>query len=568
MSVRVEIRRNGDSRAMVVLLHGWYDASERYNDLIDAIMALEPNADLYLPGYREGFARNENPFQIASEVETIIHERYEERKLSGRPYEYILLIGYSLGALLLRKAYVYGRGSVEDRPDYLRQAPHEWTTRVRRIVLLAGINRGWSLDTRPSDMSVLRYIGLRYLVTPLARLLPILGMLEQLERGAPFVVNLRIQWIRLAQRENETTAPVVQLLGTVDSLVSASDDRDLYVHWGFIFIPVEGADHQSLIRFDESDLGRRCSGKFKEALTADLDDLRARYAADQHITRALMDERQRLIVFVLHGIRDYGGWTGELREEIGRMATQLQQPVPKVVTAKYDFFSMGRFLISRFLPLRPRHKYVRWFMDQYTEQLATFPNKESRVSFVGHSNGTYLLASALKQYQTLTIERACFAGSVVPREFPWEEYITRQGRLQALRNDLAASDWVVGLFPKLFDQLNLSDVGSGGFDGFNDDVANQFENGDYYIGGHGAAIQPANYESLARFILTGEVKREQRLITKAQPLWLVILSRASLLVWITVFVVAFGPPIYFMMHGNFVAALACILFVLFVTSYI
>src|SRR5215216_239473 len=377
MAVRSELRKNGDSSSLVVLVHGWYDAAERYAALIRQVIALEPNADLLLPHYREGINHNENPFMVASQVEAAIHDTYEDSKLGGQAYRRILLIGYSLGALLIRKTYVYGRGSTEDRPNYPRRSPaNEWTTHVERIVLLAGINRGWSLDTRPSNMSLVRYIGLRYLLAPIARSLPILGMLENIERGTPFIINLRIQWIRLVQREPQQTAPVVQLLGTIDSLVSASDDRDLYVHKEFIFIPVEGADHQSLIRFDEGDVGRRARNRFTEALTLSIDELRARYAAEQHVTQELLESRERHIIFVLHGIRDYGGWTGDLREEIGRVATQLRLPIPKVVTAKYDFFSMGRFLLSRFLPRRQRHKFVRWFMDQYTEQIATFPNPD------------------------------------------------------------------------------------------------------------------------------------------------------------------------------------------------
>lgn len=569
MSNITEFEKNGDSSSLVVLLHGWFDAQARYADLVQAVKTLEPNADLLRPYYRTGIAHNENPFVVASDVEVAIRETYEQSQTNGKPYQRIILIGYSLGALMIRKAYVYGKGSEEDRPNFPPDTKaSDWTSRVERIILLAGINRGWSLETQPPNMRLLRFLALRYVLAPIGRALPVLKVLKEIERGAPFVINLRIQWIRLVQKEPNQMAPVVQLLGTIDSLVSSSDDRDLYVHKEFIFVPVEGADHQSLIRFDDSAVGQRCRNRFTEALTSPIETVREKYKAEQHITQELLEPKERHIIFVLHGIRDYGSWTGDLREDIGRVATQLQLPIPKVVTAKYDFFSMGKFLLSRFVSHHSRHKYVRWFMDQYTEQIATFPNPNSKVSFIGHSNGTYILASALEQYQTLQIHRASFAGSVVPREYPWGKYITEEGRVETLRNDRAASDWVVGLFPKLFDQLNFSDVGSGGFDGFNDDAANENEGGRYYIGGHSAAIQPANFESLAKFVLTGKVERDERLTTRTQPGWLVVLSRASLLVWMLVFLLAFGPPVYFAVQGNYLAAVAYILFVLFVTSYI
>ncbi|HEX5809469.1 MAG TPA: hypothetical protein VFY25_12455 [Anaerolineales bacterium] len=482
------------------------------------------------------------------------------------PYKRIILIGYSMGALLIRKAYVYGKGSEEDRQIPNNTTANEWTKHVERIILLAGINRGWSLDNRPKNMGLVRFHSWRYVLAPIARPLPILRMLKEIERGSPFVINLRIQWIRLIQREPEEIAPVVQLLGTIDSLVTAADDRDLYVHRDFLFIPVEGTDHSSLIRFDDSEVGQRARRKFIEALTEPIRTLRDNYAEQQHITYEFLPQEERHIVFLLHGIRDYGAWTGELREEFGRLANQLQLPVPKVVTAKYDFFSFARFMLSRFLP-RQRHKYLLWFMDQYTEQIATFPNRESKVSFVGHSNGTYLLASALLQYQTVRIHRASFAGSVVPREYPWERIITKEGRLGALRNDIAATDWAVAFFPKLFDQLNVSDVGSGGFDGFNDNAANQLE-GRYYKGQHGAAIQPGSYESIARFILTGQIQRDRSLLRPTQSLGVVLLSRFSIVPWALAVCFLLVVPILLVVYAPPLVAFLFILFVLWLLNQV
>ena len=78
---------------------------------------------------------------------------------------------------------------------------------------------------------------------------------------------------------------------------------------------------------------------------------------------------------------------------------------------------------------------MRQFMDDYTEKMATFPNPATKVSFIGHSNGTYILASALQNYVTLRIHRASFAGSVVPRSYPWNELIGDECRVDALRNE-------------------------------------------------------------------------------------------------------------------------------------
>jgi predicted esterase len=518
-----EFQKNGDSSSLVVLVHGYDKDPARLADIKKEINTQLPNADLLWPAYEEGNNSNSNPLEISGNIEALIDDTYNEKLTKGGPYKKIILVGYSIGALLLRKAYVHGLGIKE---NYLSRSPaHDWTRHVERIILIAGMNRGWSLEERPEDMNAIKFHFYRALL-PLFRVLPFWKFLKSFERGTPFVANLRLQWVRFIRETPEQAAPVLQLLGSVDDLVTARDDTDLYIHRDFIFMPVQGAGHNSLIQFDDTAIGRRSKTRFVEALIEPIPDIKTKYQEEQRVRQELIDTSEKHIIFVLHGIRDYGGWTGDIRDELERVSTNLGLPPPKVVTAKYDFFSMIRFLL---LPARQHH--VRWFMDEYTEQIATYPNSNSQVSFIGHSNGTYILASALKKYTTMRIHRVSFAGSVVNREYPWEQIITEEGRVEKLRNDLAASDWVVALFPKLFDQLNWSDIGSGGFDGFNDNAANAYE-GRYYKGGHSAAIAPGNRESIAMFILTGEIKRNPELMTDSQPGWLQLVSKGSGFVWL------------------------------------
>lgn len=519
-------REHGTSQHLVVLVHGYDGTPRLLNDVVTEIRNAYPNADLLRPLYQQGRAHNENPFQIASELETRISEYAERRQRNGQAYEKIILIGYSMGALLIRKAYVYGKGSEEDRPGSRDHTPpNPWTERVERIILLAGINRGWSLDKRPSHKSTIVF-QVERLLSVFLRWLPVGRMIKAIERGSPFVANLRLQWIRLAQRNPAAMAPVVQLLGTVDTRVTTNDDADLFVHQDFIFIPVDGATHSSLIRFERGTLGERCRNRFVEALTADIQTLRSKYEEAMNATRESVQSRDKHIVFVAHGIRDVGGWASDLADRISQMATQRNMEKVHVVPYRYKYFSFSGFLLSRMLP-RFRLAHVRDFMDRYTEEIAHCPHPDSKVSFIGHSNGTYILANALKEYEALRIHRASFAGSVVPRHYPWNKMIREERRLDALRNDIAAGDYAVAIFPKMFEQLHWSDVGSGGYDGFIDSAANELE-GRYYAGAHHAAIAPRNFESLARFILTGEVVREPALmIAEQKPTWLFIASKVA-----------------------------------------
>ena len=209
----------------------------------------------------------------------------------------------------------------------------------------------------------------------------------------------------------------------------------------------------------------------------------------------------------MHGIRDNGGWSIEVDRALQTVANSLNRSV-EPIKAGYGYFPMFRFLF-----LSSRQTNVRWFMDRYTEVIARYP--EANVSFVGHSNGTYLLAAALQRYESFKIHRAAFAGSVVPKAYPWDQLVQQQ-RVTAIRNDMASADWVVGVFPGFFELLHLSDIGTAGHNGFQDDAPKDSSFNKYFKGGHGAALNSDNYRSVAEFILTGQSREPQgtRLVAK------------------------------------------------------
>jgi hypothetical protein len=62
-----------------------------------------------------------------------------------------------------------------------------------------------------------------------------------------------------------------------------------------------------------------------------------------------------------------------------------------------------------------REKKIRWFQDQYSSLLARYPR--ARFSFIGHSNGTYMLGHSLKRVPGMVFDRVTLVGSVLPREY-------------------------------------------------------------------------------------------------------------------------------------------------------
>jgi hypothetical protein len=127
------------------------------------------------------------------------------------------------------------------------------------------------------------------------------------------------------------------------------------------------------------------------------------------------------------------------------------------------------------------------------------------------------------------MDRIAFAGSVVRSDYDWDQLV-RQGRVQTIRNDVASADWIVGIFPGFFELLRFSDLGTAGHNGFADHEGKK-NTVAYFKGGHGAALQPQNHDSLARFALTGEIVREDKLLVKQQSTIVALVAKLCWAVW-------------------------------------
>lgn len=512
---------HGTSTTLVVVLHG---IGRELRDWCEAIKEFLPNADLIVPQYESNLFSNVDPRRVADQLVQYIHEAdiSRSKRLDGGAYERIILIGYSGGGLIIRKTYLIAMGYGDDEKLIRNFKPFPWVKKVERILLMAALNRGIS-NTKPEHTSWGMYAiqRLGWMV------LPLLGggkFVSHLRRGSPFVANLRVQWIRLSQAPDVQLPPTIQLLGDVDEVVAEEDNVDVLADASFKYLKIRDTGHVSICDFKDAAVGGYRKEKFHQALTTPIEALDSDTVSNAHE----VGQSHNHVVFIMHGIRDMGLWTSRISETVELVAQRLGQSVIPI-TAGYGYFPMLRFLF-----LGARQVNVRWFMDRYTEAIARYPN--ANVSFIGHSNGTYLLASAFKKYHACKIHHVAFAGSVVPKNYPWDSLI-QQGRVQAIRNDIASADWVVGIFPGLFELLKLSDIGTAGHNGFQDDAPKDSSFDQYFRGDHGAAIQPQNHNSLATFILTGEtVAPEDGLLVNQQRAVVVILAKLCWLVWLLIVV--------------------------------
>ena len=468
-----------------------------------------------------------------------------------QPFEEVLLIGHCMGALLARKIYVLaGPESLdarfEDSGDKELGKEKAWFPLIKRIILLAGMNRGWSLT---NHLHISRMISLKFGTVFGDVVHAVIGMrfmIFHIRKGAPFITELRMQWLALHKAKtskSQQLALTVQLLGTIDDLVPPADNLDLETGRDFVYIDVPFSGHANVIEMDGSEKGMMRRREMRRALSEEPEEL-----AKQNLVPVglgLLEARANVsdVIFVIHGIRDVGYWT----QKIARRVEALGNAPPQIYaseTSSYGYFAMIPFL----LPSRRREK-VQWLMDQYVEAKSLYP--EARFSFVGHSNGTYLLASALKGYRACRFERVVFAGSVVRTDYDWTTLIERK-QTEAILNYVATADWVVACFPGALELLHLQDLGSAGHNGFKDKSSSVFQN-EYIPGGHGAALSEENWDDIAKFIVsrnpqastsTNFVKQRNRLV--------VFLGRIAPLVWMVVAVglLGIGILLYLTLSGT------------------
>ncbi len=500
-----------------------------------------------------GMFSTTNPADAVAEAIGEIDEAWSAKAANGQAYESIILIGHSIGALYARKVYVVASGeraaapfepelnaSLKARRVATSETARPWANRVSRLVLLAGLNRGWSISHHMS----LDRVAKMTLGTWVGTVMDIFGappIVFSARRGAPFITQLRLQWLELRRTSRFSSskgtrcvpvaepggACVIQLLGNVDDLVPPEDNVDALTGDDFIYIDVPRSGHASVIDVNDPKDGKMRAGIISTALKEQ--NFSASAARLSGMTLEVNDQI-RNVVFIMHGIRDEGYWTERLSRRVVKLSREKLKEEIATETSSYGYFPMLPFL----LPGARRDK-VEWLMDRYTTAKAQYPN--ARFSYVGHSNGTYLLARALQDYPAVKFNNIVFAGSVVKRDYDWSGLI-RDRRVEKVLNLVASADWVVAWFPKALQDMGLQDVGSAGYDGFRNlpDV-----NKGYVIGGHGAAVDEAWWDAIAEFVVKGTYAQPPGASVLAQPEWWVRYPAiVSWSIWIIIALVLLG----------------------------
>ncbi|WP_404357000.1 esterase/lipase family protein [Methylotuvimicrobium sp. KM1] len=512
---------------LVVLLHGFMGTAESMKHVKNVVTESYgiSNANFFIPELPLRQWSCTDPIDVCNQLLEQIDALWAARiEKYGNAYDSIVIVGHSFGALLGRKLYVYACGETDNapfEPGIKQKTARPWAANVERIVLLAGMNRGWSISHHMSLTKALLYsigVGLSgfWFKVPI---------IMRIRRGSPFVTNLRIQWLSMrhaAERRGVGNALTVQLLGSIDDLVSPEDNIDLVSGRDFIYLDVTKTNHSNIIEMDDSQEAKDRKYKFRAALLGSEHILKQDYnqlPQDENLLGKREDVTD--LIFVIHGIRDPGYWTHKIARRVKQRGKKHQR-IFETETSSYGYFPMLSFLF----PWRRREK-VEWLMDQYAEGLAQYPN--AHFSYVGHSHGTYLLTKALKEYPCCQFKHVVLAGSVVRTDYAWAELLT-QGRVKKVLNYVASGDWVVACFPNAMQMLNWQDLGGAGHRGFQSGQVNQIQ---YVKGAHSAALHEDNWDAIADFVIEGKPVDPPGSIKQNTPSFLIsAIGKVAPLLWL------------------------------------
>jgi hypothetical protein len=465
---------------------------------------------------------------LANQLEESIERKWAERKRKG-PLE-IIIIAHSSGSALLRRAMMLSKEkaweqakliAVQESKDEKLKAclrPGDisthgfWSDDVKKIIHIGGMTLGWQFNSQMPK----QYLWLGPIIRPFFPY----WFPWQLYRGSKFITETRIS---LNRKRLEDNIERYYILGTEDEFLSPGDaiepgslDED-HASSAPIYLEIEGFSHISILKSQELELlikniihtnAKENSWKIKHPSTLknickripqqDIDD----YLDPMDNIPARRIKEVEHVIIILHGIRDNGFWAKRIAHRIKekwrtKKSCQDDPMSVRAVSLSYGYFSLWDFL-------RPggRRQAVEWFQNVYADITALYP--KAQISFIGHSNGTYLGTHAL-ECENLDFRYMILAGSVVRRDF-WGKKAKSwnwKSKVGRLLNIQAVDDWIVALFPGGLEVIPL--IGKwmdlGGLGAFGDEYLDQVYEQRAIPGGHSAGIDDEKWDSLASFVL-------------------------------------------------------------------
>lgn len=516
--------RSAASDQLVIILHGFKGSPAKMETVRRVVMEACPQADVYVPylPLARMFAR-ESLSDVAVRLIARITEIWSEQEARSHPYTRITLIAHSSGGVLARRIVVGAYGGSPDLhgDDGQPLASTPWRNKIERLIFLAAVNNGWSTSSAMGWGNHLLFTAGSFVGNVL---LNGKATIIEVQRGKPFIAETRLQWLSLINRPpgDRPDLTVIELIGTIDDIVSPEDGVDFDIdratggERSFYLMEVPFSGHLNILNMrppsgapvppeyndDKAGIEAWRGHLLATALTGDRATLASKAVDPDHFgdRQPAREPHVRHVVFVIHGIRDRGFWTQKVARKVRARAGAVST---RTITPTYGYFPMLPFV----LPWTRREK-VEWLMDRYVEARARFP--AAAFSYIGHSNGTYLVARALRDYPSVRFRHIVFAGSVVRCDYDWSALMRSRAtggagpRVEKVLNYVASGDAVVALFPHGLEPVRLFDVGGAGHIGFREmpgeDRLYQLR---FVRGSHAAGIRESQWDEIAEFVATG-----------------------------------------------------------------
>jgi hypothetical protein len=460
----------------------------------------------------------------------------------------IIIIAYSSGSAIVRRALLLAKErelerekltaiDLISRPTSKRFQVEPWSKHLATIIHIGGMTMGWEFNSQMPKL----YLWLGPIFRPLCPY----WFIWQLYRGSKFITDTRIGLNRHPRPETHQT---FYILGTQDQFLSPGDavePGEKGEDKNPTYLEVTGFDHNSILRIEDQDekKGSRLDKILTRLIDTDQDsrpriiDGLAKDKLARHIPQSDIDDyldpmdnepAKRMddvehVVIVLHGIRDSGFWAKRIAHRIKEMNRSANPPEDKSNKIKVVSLSYGYFSLWDFLRPGGRRQAVEWFQNVYADITALYPNAD--VSFIGHSNGTYLGTHAL-QCEYVNYRYLVLAGSVVRRDF-WDtkgkEWQWKR-KVMRLLNMRGVDDWIVGLLPGGLETIPI--IGKwmdlGGLGAYGNPWLKEDKEQINLVGDHGAGIVDKGWDNLAEFVL------RQEPVTAPHPIFDVVKNDAQL----------------------------------------
>lgn len=572
-------RAEAKSNSLLILVPGLHTNMTGYEDelwnLLNNSSSPVKDADFIAFKYNRGWTSRKSPLEIGKCLNKFVETK-------GKDYDVIHIFAHSAGGLIVRAAIVVAQ------EDSQKSKKVPWfRSKLHKCVFAASTHRGFVIQPNaPLARIVMTAIIVFADMTNLWRVIESTGFFRlsmSVWREGAWVSNLRLRWHWAFDAANVQSPHTTHIRGGDDELIGWDDDAVPFCfpntkkmvlnsskgHKDWSRPKSGGATQSHLLDAFRGSISTAathpsvasdCSGVITVQKSVSITATRS-FEGENQTREVIVEQSTNLVqinanrdrgrgnqcqqqdqvqlVFIVHGIRDYGEWQKEIQSQLEASIRNV-----RVVKVRYGYFSAVQFAIPDL-----RQQSIRSFRLQYLEEVLSRPELDARnISAMGHSNGTFAIGEFLRRYPQARIGRLLLAAPVLPRDFPWEE-VSKSSGVSRVHTECAVGDVPVGVLCKAISWFfgPWKTVGNAGYRGFS--TCASFVTNHIRVGGHGQIFRQENYAKRIANFLEGHEWDAVDQNFDAKPGWTMAILSIVATATIPLVCIGLGSAIYFFPIG-------------------